>query len=68
MSIRENRIERLEERLRQLKNSQQRVEARRRHLETKRSRRADLRRQILIGAIVIARTEQGHIPASDLRR
>jgi len=67
MSIREKRIASLEERLRQLKIYQQRAEARRRHVEGKRERRADLRRKILVGAVVLGLVEQGKLAERDLR-
>ena len=61
------RIETLEERLKQLKAKQQRIEARRRSLESRRSRRDDTRRKILVGAIVLAKVEQGVLQESVLR-
>ena len=61
------RIETLEERLRQLKAKQQRVEARQRSLESRRTRRDDTRRKILVGAIVLAKVEQGVIEEAQLR-
>jgi hypothetical protein len=67
MKSREDRIAALEERLKQLKNSQQRADARRRHLESKRHRQADLRRKILIGAVVLGLVEQGKLSERDLR-
>jgi len=57
----------LEERLKQLKAKQQRVEARKRTLESRRTRRDDTRRKILVGAIVLAKVEQGVIEESMLR-
>jgi hypothetical protein len=63
----EQKIDRLEERLRQLKVRKQRVDARRRSLETKRSRQEDTRRKILVGAIVLAKVEQGVIEESQLQ-
>ena len=53
------RIEGLEERLRQLKARQQKSETRRRGIESRRTRRDDTRRKILIGAIVLAKIDQG---------
>jgi hypothetical protein len=53
------RIDALEQRLKQLKVKQQRIEARRRSLETRRVRRDELRRKILVGAIVLAKVEEG---------
>jgi hypothetical protein len=61
------RIETLEERLCQLKAKQQRIEARRRSLESRRTRRDDTRRKILVGAIVLAKVEQGVLDESVLR-
>ncbi len=55
------RIESLEERLRKLKAKQQRVVARQRTLASRRARRDDTRRKILVGAIVLAKVDQGVI-------
>jgi hypothetical protein len=63
-----DRIATLEERLKQLRSKQQRQEARRRALETRRSRRDDTRRKILVGAIVLAKIEQGEFDDSRLRQ
>lgn len=57
----------LEEKLRQLRAREQAVEARRRKLESQRARKADTRRKILVGAIVLARVEQGELPREELR-
>jgi prefoldin subunit 5 len=54
----DEQISTLEEKLKQLKLKQQRFEARRKAIETKRERKADTRRKILIGAIVMAKIEQ----------
>ncbi len=54
------RIDALEQRLKQLKVKQQRIEARRRSHEARKSRRDELRRKILVGAIVLAKVEEGH--------
>ena len=61
------RIETLEDRLRQLKAKQQRIEARRRSLVSRRSRRDDTRRKILVGAVVLAKIEQGVLDERVLR-
>jgi hypothetical protein len=64
-----NRVEKiaqLEEKLRQLKAREQAIEARRRTLESRRSRKADTRRKILVGAIVLAKVERGEIDRADL--
>ena len=61
------RIETLEERLRQLKAKQQRLEARRRTLDSRRARTADTRRKILVGAVVLAKVDQGVLQETVLR-
>ena len=63
----DERISALEERLKQLKAKQQRVEARRRTLESRRARKEDTRRKVLVGAIALARVEQGRLPEAELR-
>jgi hypothetical protein len=61
------KIAQLEEKLRQLKVREQAAEARRRSLESRRKRKDDTRRKILVGAIVLAKVEQGEFPADRLR-
>lgn len=65
---RAEKIGQLEDRLRQLKAREQAVEARRRTLESRRARKADTRRKILVGAVVLAKAERGEIASEDLRR
>ena len=60
------RIDALELRLKQLKAKQQRNEARRRSLESRRTRREELRKKILVGAIVLAKVEEGGLERSTL--
>ena len=60
-------IESLEERLKRLKHKQQRTEARTRFAAARRARRDELRRKVLVGAIVLARVERGELPESVLR-
>jgi hypothetical protein len=67
-SKREARIAELELKLRQLKERQQAVEARRRTLESRRGRKADTRRKILVGAIVLAKVERGEMDRALLER
>jgi hypothetical protein len=55
----DERIQALEAKLKQLKVRQQRAEARARALSSRRDRKADTRRKILIGAVVMAKIEQG---------
>ena len=63
-----DRIDALEQRLRQLKTQQQRMEARKRAQKIRRERREDLRRKILVGAIVLALVERGEIAEGQLQR
>jgi len=63
----DERITGLEEQLKQLRTRQQRIEARKRALLSRRQRAADTRRKILVGAIVLAKVEQGEIDAGQLR-
>jgi hypothetical protein len=67
-SKRATKIAELEEKLRQLRAREQAVEARRRGLESRRARKADTRRKILVGAVVLARVERGEIAEAELRR
>ena len=64
---RTDKIAQLEEKLRQLKAREQAVEARQRTLESRRKRKDDTRRKILVGAIVLAKVEQGELDAARLR-
>jgi hypothetical protein len=64
---REQRIAAMEQRLRQLKCQQQRVEARRRHVAGRLARREDTRRKILVGAVVLAKIERGEFEEAKLR-
>lgn len=63
----DERIDTLEERLTQLKTRRERVEARRRSMEARRTRREETRRKILVGAIVLAKVNQGVLGKSVLR-
>ena len=69
MSIRKRaaQITALEERLRQLKAREQAAEARRRTFELRQRRKDDTRRKILVGAIVLAKVEQGEFPQERLQ-
>ena len=65
---RTDKITQLEEKLRQLRAREQAVDARRRILESRRRRKDDTRRKILVGAIVLAKVEQGELDSGQLRR
>lgn len=68
MSKLNERIDMLETKLQQLKVRRERIEARKRTLLSKRERAADTRRKILVGAIVLAKVEQGDFDQRTLRR
>jgi hypothetical protein len=55
------RIAALEAKLKQLKVVQQRKEARARSVEGRRTRREELRRKILVGAVVLAKVDDGSL-------
>ena len=63
----DERIQALEAKLKQLKVLQQRKEARARTTAAKRTRHEELRRKILVGAIVLARVEAGTLEENVLR-
>ena len=54
----DDQISTLQEKLKQLKIRQQNIEARRRAVLAKQERKADTRRKILIGAVVMAKVDQ----------
>ena len=55
------RIQALEAKLKQLKVVQLRKDARARSVEARRSRREEMRRKFLVGAIVLAKVEDGSL-------
>jgi transposase len=63
----DEQISTLEERLKQLKLRAQRIEARKKAIESKRERKADTRRKILVGSVVMAKVAQGVIEEAQLR-
>jgi hypothetical protein len=60
------RIAALELKLKQLKVVHQRKEARARSVESRRTRREELRRKILVGAIVLAKVDDGSLDKKTL--
>src|SRR6516225_8853526 len=64
----EDRIRAQEQRLAELKARQARIEARRRTLASRRARQDDTRRKILVGAILLARVDQGRFSETELRK
>ena len=63
----DEQISTLEEKLKQLKLRHQRIEARRKAIESQRERKADTRRKILIGGVVMAKVEQKVMDDKQLR-
>ena len=63
----DEQISTLEEKLNALKLRAQRIEARKRAIESKRERKADTRRKILVGAVVMAKVEQKVMDEKQLR-
>jgi hypothetical protein len=62
------RIAALEAKLKQLKVVQQRKEARARTVESRRTRREEMRRKFLVGAVVLAKIEAGEIEEKILKQ
>jgi hypothetical protein len=57
----------LQERLMQLKIRQQRLDARKRAIEAQRERKAELRRRILVGSLVLSKVREGELDPNLLR-
>ena len=57
----DERISGLEEKLKQLKTRQARLDARKRALSQRQERKNDTRRKILLGATVLARIDRGEL-------
>jgi len=64
----DERIEALETKLKQLKVQHQRKEARARTVAAKRARGEELRRKILVGAILLSKVEAGEFDEAVLKR
>src|SRR5271156_6158523 len=63
----DDQISTLQERLNQLKLRQQRLDGRKRAIETQRERKAEPRRKILVGGIVLAKPREGEIDDAQFR-
>jgi hypothetical protein len=64
----DQQIETLQEKLKQLKTRQMAIENRKRAIFSKRERKADTRRKILVGAVVMAKVEQKVMDEKLLRK
>jgi len=62
------RIQALEQKLKQLKQLQLRREAKARSVALHRTRREEMRRKFLVGAVVLAKVEAGEIEESMLKQ
>lgn len=65
MGTLQDRIAKAEEKLKQLKAEQQKVEARKKAAEAKRSRQEETRRKVLVGAVILAKLEDGTYPETE---
>ena len=63
----DDQISALQTRLSQLKLRQQRLDARKRAIEAQRERKAETRRKILVGGIVLDKLRQGEIDGEQFR-
>jgi hypothetical protein len=63
----DEQIATLQDKLQQLKLRQQRIDARQRAIKTQRERKAETRRQILVGKVVLANVKQGAMEEKRLR-
>jgi uncharacterized protein (DUF3084 family) len=63
----DDQISALQARLSQLKLRQQRLDARKQAIEAQRERKAETRRKILVGGIVLAKLRQGEIDGEQFR-
>jgi hypothetical protein len=63
----DEKIAAAELKVKQLKTRQRQQEARQRSLAARNQRSQELRKKILVGAIVLAKVDAGEIPPADLR-
>jgi large subunit ribosomal protein L7/L12 len=63
----DDQISTLQERLKQLKLRQQRVDARKHAIETLRERKAETRRQFVVGSVILAKVQEGVMDPMQLR-
>src|ERR1700719_2318283 len=63
----DDQISTLQERLKQLKLRQQRIDARKRAIETLRERKAETRRQFVGGSVILAKVQEGVMDPMQLR-
>jgi hypothetical protein len=63
----DDQISTLQERLKQLKLRQQRVDARKRAIEAMRERKAETRRQFVVGSVILAKVQEGAMDPMQLR-
>ncbi len=62
----DEQIATLQEKLTQLKRRQQHIDARKRAIQAQRERKAETRRRILVGALVLAKARSGEFDPAQL--
>jgi len=65
MGTLEDKIAATETKLKQLKAEQQKIEARKKAAEVQRKRQDDTRRKVLVGAVVLAKLDDGTYPEAE---
>jgi len=65
MGALEDKIAKAEDKLKQLKAEQQKIDARKKAAEVQRKRQDDTRRKVLVGAVVLARLDAGQWPQAE---
>lgn len=65
MATLQERIAKAEEKLKQLKADQQKIDARKKAAQAKRSRQEETRRKVLVGAVMLAKLEEGTYPEAE---
>src|SRR6202795_4663576 len=63
----DDQISTLQERLKQLKLPQQRIDGRKRAIETVRERKAPTRREFVVGSVILAKVQEGVMDPMQLR-
>jgi phage shock protein A len=65
MGALEDKIAKAEDKLKQLKAEQQKIDARKKAAEVQRKRQDDTRRKVLVGAVILARLDAGEWPQAE---
>jgi hypothetical protein len=65
MGALEDKIAKAEDKLKQLKAEQQKIDARKKAAEVQRKRQDDTRRKVLVGAVILAKLDAGEWPQAE---